>query len=210
MKEQADKRHSERSFEVDDWVFVKLQPYVQTSVATRANHKLAFCYFGPFQVIAKIGAVAYKLALPADSRVHPVFHVSLLRAALPPNITVQPELPVPPPPHVAPSVLEAVLQRRLAAHGTTKLPEVLVKWSSQPASLATWENFFELCSRFPGTATWGQAASEGGTDITTPTSPVGSSVKTGPSRPRRRRQPSSRYDPSTWELGPMQKGRVTE
>lgn len=40
MKEQADKKRSERSFAMGDWVYVKLQPYVQVSVAPRANHKL--------------------------------------------------------------------------------------------------------------------------------------------------------------------------
>lgn len=47
MKQQADKGRIEREFSVGDLVYVKLQPYVQTSVATRANHKLSFKYFGP-------------------------------------------------------------------------------------------------------------------------------------------------------------------
>lgn len=42
MKKQADKSHTERSFKHGEVVFVKLQPYVQSSVARRANHKLAF------------------------------------------------------------------------------------------------------------------------------------------------------------------------
>lgn len=40
MKAQADKRKSHRAFEVGDSVYLKLQPYIQTSVARRANHKL--------------------------------------------------------------------------------------------------------------------------------------------------------------------------
>ena len=47
MKCQADKRRSERSFSISDMVFVKLQPYVQSSVACRAHQKLAFRFFGP-------------------------------------------------------------------------------------------------------------------------------------------------------------------
>jgi len=42
MKRQADKARSERSFHVGDSVFLKLQPYVQSSLAPRANQKLAF------------------------------------------------------------------------------------------------------------------------------------------------------------------------
>ncbi|KAL0313428.1 UNVERIFIED_CONTAM: hypothetical protein Sradi_5742100 [Sesamum radiatum] len=70
MKTQADRRQSEWEFAVGDWVFVKLKPYKQMSLAPR--------YFGPLQVVQRIGAVAYKLELPEFARIHPVFHVSQL------------------------------------------------------------------------------------------------------------------------------------
>ena len=73
LKHQADKNISERQFQVGDSVFLKLQPYVQSTLAPRANQKLAFKYYGPFKVIACIGSVAYKLELPTSSTVHPVF-----------------------------------------------------------------------------------------------------------------------------------------
>jgi len=76
MKTQADKSRSERQFAVGDWVYLKLQPYVQASLAQRANQKLAFKFFVPFQVISRVGDVAYKLKLSEDLAIHPVFHVS--------------------------------------------------------------------------------------------------------------------------------------
>jgi hypothetical protein len=42
MKLQADKKRTERLFTVGTWVYVKIQPYVESSVATRANQKLAY------------------------------------------------------------------------------------------------------------------------------------------------------------------------
>lgn len=85
MKVQADKHKSERSFAVEDTVLLKRQPYIQASIAPRANHKLAFRYFSPFQILARVGEVAYKLALPENCRVHPVFHMSLLKKHLKPD-----------------------------------------------------------------------------------------------------------------------------
>lgn len=82
MKQQADKKRSERHFQVGDMVFVKLQPYVQSTLAARANQKLSFKFYGPFQILSRIGSVAYKLQLPPSTAIHPVFHVSQLKAAV--------------------------------------------------------------------------------------------------------------------------------
>lgn len=82
MKKQADKKRSECQFQVGDMVFVKIQPYVQSTLAARANQKLSFKYYGHFQIISKIGTVAYKLQLPPSTTVHPVFHVSQIKATV--------------------------------------------------------------------------------------------------------------------------------
>jgi hypothetical protein len=58
MKKQADKKRSERQLEIGDMVFLKLQPYVQSSLSRRSNQKLAFKYFGPYKILDRIGSVA--------------------------------------------------------------------------------------------------------------------------------------------------------
>lgn len=64
-----------------DAVLLCLQPYRQKSLAKRTNEKLSPWYFGPYTIVRKVGPVAYGLQLPPSSKVHPIFHVSLLRAA---------------------------------------------------------------------------------------------------------------------------------
>jgi hypothetical protein len=58
MKVYADRKRSERSFEVGAQVLLKLQPYAQTSVANRTYPKIAYKYFGPYKILEKIGQVA--------------------------------------------------------------------------------------------------------------------------------------------------------
>jgi hypothetical protein len=74
MKHQEDKHRSEREFEVGDKVFLKLQPYIQQSVARRPWQKLAFRYFAATHWI---GGIQDQLAR-RGSHIHPVVHVSLL------------------------------------------------------------------------------------------------------------------------------------
>ena len=59
MKLQADKHRVERHFKVGDWVFLKLQPFKQHFIRLRKIGKLAPKFFGPFQVLQKIGFVAF-------------------------------------------------------------------------------------------------------------------------------------------------------
>jgi hypothetical protein len=94
MKQQANQHRSERSFEVGDWVFLRLQPYKQMSLKqAKKDNKLSPKYYGPYKVLQKIGTMEYKLELPASSRVHPVFHVSCLKKVIGDKIAVQTILP---------------------------------------------------------------------------------------------------------------------
>lgn len=60
-------------------MWLKLQ-YRLVTVKPRTNQKLKPRYYGPFQVIAAVGNMAYKLQLPASTKIHNVFHVFQLKA----------------------------------------------------------------------------------------------------------------------------------
>jgi len=163
MKAQADKHRSFRSFQTGEFVFVKIQPYVQTSLASRSSNKLSFRYFGPFQVVEKIGDVAYRLELPEGCLIHPVFHVSLLKKAIGSDVVVHTELPDSSSYFQVP---QTILDRRFHLRNNSSVPQVLVKWSHLPQELSTWEDEVSLRQEFPRAPAWGQAVPRGGRDVT--------------------------------------------
>ena len=82
MKKQVDQGRSECQFEEGDQVFLRLQPYKKTSLKAEHFHKLAPKFYGSYTVLKRVGQVTYQLALPSQSKLHPVFHVSCLKKVI--------------------------------------------------------------------------------------------------------------------------------
>ena len=79
QKSYANKRRKDLEFEVEDQVLLKLSPW-KSVVCFGKRGKLSPRYTGPFEIVERIGPVAYRLDLPEElPQVHNVFHISMLR-----------------------------------------------------------------------------------------------------------------------------------
>ena len=79
QKSYPDIRRRPLEFETGDHFFLKVMPK-RGVIRFEKRGKLSPRYIGPFEVLERVGAVAYRLALPPSlSSVHEVFHVSMLR-----------------------------------------------------------------------------------------------------------------------------------
>jgi hypothetical protein len=123
-----------------------LQPYRQKTLANRQSQKLASKYYGSYEVLARIGIVAYKLKLPASASIHYVFHVSLLKKKVG-NREVHATLPVlPSEPLFLP---QAILERCMVKKNQRAATQFLVHWAGLTPAEAIWEFAEELALRFP-------------------------------------------------------------
>ena len=155
MKQLADQRRRDITFNIGDWVLLKLHPYRQQTVFKRVHQKLASRFFGPYQILEKIGPVAYKLKLPTEARIHPVFHVSLLKSyQLNEDVnreraeTKRVELPPFSDDGVVILEPQTILDYRWLKQGTQLVEEGLVQWKHLPPEEATWESTTKLKEMF--------------------------------------------------------------
>ncbi|XP_061376328.1 uncharacterized protein LOC133318356 [Gastrolobium bilobum] len=149
MKIQFDKHHKERSFNVGDKVWARLQPYRQVTVERRANHKLAKRFFGPFEVLRRLGVTAYELQLPLGSQIHPVFHVSQLKPCVGPLPIIPHPLPSSAVDNKPVQVPIAILDMRHVSCQGQQLREFLIQWSNSVPEDASWEKEHELRHCYP-------------------------------------------------------------
>ena len=79
QKSYHDKRRKDIEFAVGDHVFLRVTPQIGVGRALKSR-KLTPRFIGPFEILKRVGPVAYQVALPPSlSNLHSVFHVSQLR-----------------------------------------------------------------------------------------------------------------------------------
>ncbi|XP_025982623.1 uncharacterized protein [Glycine max] len=146
MRANANKRRQDIEYTVGDWVFLKMQPYKRRSLAKRINEKLSPRFYGPFQVLNKVGVVAYKLDLPSHSKTHPVFHVSFLKKAIGDSFQSQPLPPMLSEDQKLQAYPDSILDIRELQPGNV---EVLIQWQNPPPNENSWESVAKLQEVFP-------------------------------------------------------------
>jgi len=150
QKSYADRRRRELRFEVGDHVFLKISPS-RGVMRFGKKGKLSPRYVGPFEILERIGEVAYRIALPPQfSGLHNVFHVSMLRkyVADPPHV-IQLEVP-----EIRQDLsLEErpveIVDRMVHQLRRRTIPMVKVRWQHHSEREATWEIEEEVRKEFP-------------------------------------------------------------
>ena len=150
QKSYADRRRKPLEFEEGEYVFLKVTPTtgIGRSIKTK---KLNPRYIGPFEILKRIGPVAYRIALPPHlSNLHDVFHVSQLRkytfdpshALEPKSVQVREDLTLP----VTPVRIDDTSTKRLRGK---EVSLVKVAWSRAGIEEHTWELESEMRKDYP-------------------------------------------------------------
>ncbi|GJU55649.1 putative reverse transcriptase domain-containing protein [Tanacetum coccineum] len=150
QKSYADKRRKPLEFSVGDYVLLKVSPW-KGVVRFGKKGKLAPRFVGPFEIVEKVGPVAYRLDLPEElNGVHDTFHVSNLKKCL-----ADPTLQVPLDEIRVDAKLNFVeepveiLEREFKKLKRSRISIVKVRWNSKRGPEFTWEREDQMKLKYP-------------------------------------------------------------
>ncbi|KAI3708736.1 hypothetical protein L2E82_38151 [Cichorium intybus] len=150
QKSYADKRRKPLEFQVGDRVLLKVSPW-KGMIRFGKRGKLNPRYIGPFEILARIGPVAYRLRLPQElSNVHPTFHVSNLKKCLSDETLVIPldEIEVNENLLFVEEPVE-IMDREIKRTKQSRIPIVKVRWSAKRGPEFTWEREDQMKQKYP-------------------------------------------------------------
>ncbi|GJQ98606.1 putative reverse transcriptase domain-containing protein [Tanacetum coccineum] len=150
QKSYADNRRKPLEFQVGDHVMLKVSPW-KGVVRFGKKGKLAPRFVGPFEILERIGPVAYRLRLPEElSSVHDTFHVSNLKKCLADaNLHVPlDEIKVDKTLRFVEEPLE-IMDREVKTLKRSKIPIVKVRWNSKRGPEFTWEREDHMKAKYP-------------------------------------------------------------
>ncbi|GJU18530.1 putative reverse transcriptase domain-containing protein [Tanacetum coccineum] len=150
QKSYTDKRRKPLEFSVGDYVLLKVSPW-KGVVCFGKKGKLAPRFVGPFEIIEKVGHVAYRLDLPEElNGVHDTSYVSNLKKCL-----ADPTLKVPLDEIQVDAKLNFVeepveiLEREFKKFKHSRIDIVKVRWNSKHGPEFTWEREDQMKLKYP-------------------------------------------------------------
>ncbi|KAD2392875.1 hypothetical protein E3N88_39852 [Mikania micrantha] len=149
-KSYADRRRKPLEFQVGDRVLLKVSPW-KGIVRFGKKGKLAPRYVGPFEILERIGPIAYKLKLPVELRnVHDTFHVSNLKKCLADHDVLIPLEDI----QIQNNMQFIERPVEIMDHGVKKLkcsriPIVKVRWEGKRGAEFTWEREDQMKLKYP-------------------------------------------------------------
>jgi hypothetical protein len=146
----VDVRRRNLEFTEGDKVFLRVAP-MKGVIRFGKKGKLNPRYIGPFEILERVGPVAYCLALPPElENIHDVFHVSMLRKYIPdPSHVIRYE-PLQLQRDLAyKEVPVKVLDRKVQELRTKSIPLVKVLWKNHEIKEASWELEDEIRKKYP-------------------------------------------------------------
>ncbi|GJZ51963.1 putative reverse transcriptase domain-containing protein [Tanacetum coccineum] len=150
QKSYTDNRRKHIEFQVGDHVMLKVSPW-KGVVLVGKKGKLAPRFVGPFEILERIGYVAYRLRLPKKlSSGHDTFHVSNLKKCLADaNLHVPlDEIKVDKTLRIVEEPLE-IMDREVKTLKRSKIPIVKVRWNSKHGPEFTWEHEDHMKAKYP-------------------------------------------------------------
>ena len=150
QKSYADNRRRDLQFEIGDQVFLKISPW-KGVLRFGKRGKLSLRYIGPYEIVSKVGPIAYKLKLPPElSRIHDTFHVSMLRKYIPDPSHVLREQPVQLKENLTYEEIPVqIVDRKEKVLRSKVIPLVKVLWKSHEREAATWEPEAQMRHQYP-------------------------------------------------------------
>ncbi|GJY28095.1 putative reverse transcriptase domain-containing protein [Tanacetum coccineum] len=150
QKSYADKRRKPLEFSVGDYVLLKVSPW-KGVVRFRKKGKLAPRFVRLFEIIEKVGPVAYRLDLPEElNGVHDTFHVSNLKKCLAVPILKVPldEIRVDAKLNFVKEPVE-ILEREFKKLKRSRIAIVKVRWNLKRGPEFTWEREDQMKLKYP-------------------------------------------------------------
>ncbi|KAG8473291.1 hypothetical protein CXB51_035413 [Gossypium anomalum] len=150
QKSYADLKRRDIEFNVGDRIFLKVSPWKKVLRFGRKG-KLSPRFIGPYEIIERIGPVAYRLALPPElEKIHNVFHVSMLRRyrSNPSHVIPHTKIEVQPDMTYSEEPVK-ILAWEIKELRNKRVPLVKVLWHRHGVEEATWETEESMRSQYP-------------------------------------------------------------